>query len=260
MDNPTYDEAIYMVRIKRQHAKEAIDRIIARHSVWSYEPVPGMEVLLDYFVNMVYALELLMKVLARDWDNPGRTKFAHRVGEMYEAIFGRPHSDATFMQELQSAILDQKFIYEPANGLLNRIECMENLWDELKEEYTRGAWGRLSTVNKEAQTDNAFGQYLLRNVARFTKGPTHTSDPMTTEQKIAMKRFQIERLQREITGLENGGEREPTHEEIINMLHERFRAEIERRQHMMQLIFQGRGTSALRFSVITEGMAAQDLG
>lgn len=261
MANPTYDEAIYMVRIKRQRAKDAIDRIIARYSVWSHEPAPGMEVLLDYFMNMVYALELLMKVLARDWDDSNKkTKHGHRVGEMYEAIFGRLHPDPAFMQELQSAILDQKFIYEPANGLLNRIECIENLWDELKSEYMRGAWDRISTVNKEVQTDDAFGQYLLRNVERFTKGPTHTSDPLTTEQKIAMRRAHIEQLQGEIRRLETEGEREPTHEEIFNMLHERLRAEIERRQQMMGLTFQGWGSSALRFSVMTMGMAAQDLG
>lgn len=260
MDNPTYDEAIYMVKIKRKRAKEAIDRIIERYSVWSHEPAPGMEVLLDYFVNMVYGLEFLLKVLARDWDNPGRTKYGHRVGEMYEAIFRRPHAEPTFMQELQNAILDQKFIYEPANGLLNRIEAIETLWDELKAEYMRGAWGRISTVNKEVQTDAAFGQYLLCNVERFTKGLTYMSDPMTTEDKIAMKRAQIEQLQREIGRLETEGERELTHEEVFDMLHERLRAEIERRQQMMQMTFQGWGTSALRFSVITTGMAAQDLG
>ncbi len=228
--------------------------------MWNHEPAPGMEVLLDYFVNMVYALELLMKVLARDWDTPAKSKHQHWVGKMYKAIFGRPHSDPAFMQELKDAIQDQKFIYEPAKGLLNRIEAIETLWDELKIEYMRGAWGQISTVNKEVQTDDAFGQYLLCNVERFTKGPTHRSDPMTTEEKIAMKRFQIEQLQQEITRLETEGEREPTHEAVFNMLHERLRAEIERRQHMMQMTFQRWGSSALKFSVMTMGMAAQDLG
>jgi DNA repair exonuclease SbcCD ATPase subunit len=164
------------------------------------------------------------------------------------------------MQELQNAILDQKFIYEPANGLINRIECLENLWDELKAEYVRGAWGKLSTVNKEVQTADAFGQHLLHNVERFTKGPTHTSDPMTTEEKIAMKRFQIEQLQQEIARLETEGEREPTPQEMCDMLHARLRAEVERRQQMMGLTFQGWGNSSLRFSVMTRGVAWQDLG
>jgi hypothetical protein len=260
VDNPTYDEAIYMVKIKRQRAKEAINRILERYSVISCEPAPGMEVLLDYFTNMVYGLELLLKVLARDWDNPGETSYGHNVGKMYEAIFGRQHTDPAFIKELKDAILDQKFIYEPANGLVNRIEAMETLWDELKVEYMRGAWGRISTVHQEVQTDAAFGQYLLCNVARFTKGPTHVSDPMTTEQKIAMKRCQIEHLQREITRLETEGERELAHDKLFDMLHERFNSEVERRKQMMQMIFQMGGTSALRFSVMTMGMAAQDLG
>jgi hypothetical protein len=133
MNNPTYDEAVYMVKIRRRRrAKEAINRIIERYSVISHQPAPGMEVLLDYFTNMVYGLEHLLKVLARDWDTPGKSKYGHKVGKMYEAIFGRPHSNPAFMKELEEAILDQKFIYEPAKGLLNRIECIEHLWDELR--------------------------------------------------------------------------------------------------------------------------------
>jgi hypothetical protein len=50
-----------MVKIKRQRAKEAVNRIIESNSVIGYVEAPGMEVLLDYFFNMVYGLELLLK-------------------------------------------------------------------------------------------------------------------------------------------------------------------------------------------------------
>jgi hypothetical protein len=70
----------------------------------------------------------------------------------------------------------------------------------------RGAWGKISTVNIRVKADASFGEYLTRNVARFTILPPHTSDPMTTEDKIAMKRWQIEQLQREIAKLETEGE------------------------------------------------------
>ena len=65
MDNPTYDEAIYMVRIKRRRAKEAMSAIVQRYGVISHDPAPGLEVLLDYFMNMVYGLELLLKAMAK---------------------------------------------------------------------------------------------------------------------------------------------------------------------------------------------------
>ena len=77
VDNPTYDEAIYMVRIKRRRAKEAMSAIVQRYGVISNDAAPGLEVLLDYFTNMVYGLELLLKVMARDWDTPGRSTYRH---------------------------------------------------------------------------------------------------------------------------------------------------------------------------------------
>jgi hypothetical protein len=199
-------------------------------------------------------------VLARDWDTPGKSTYGHKVGKMYEAIFGRQHTDPAFMAELQAAILDQKFIYEPASGLLNRVEAMETLWDELKMEYLRAAWGRISTVKKDVTADATFGDYLLRNIARFTTPLTYVADPTTTEQKIGMKRRQIEQLQREITRLETQGEPELTNEEIFRRLHEQYTAEVERREDMIRMVFQMRGTSELRFMVWVMGMAAQDLG
>jgi hypothetical protein len=259
VDNPTYDEAIYMARIKRQRAKGAFDWIIKSNAVFSNSPAPGMDVLLDYFFNMVYALELLLKVLAKDWDVPGKTKFGHKVGKMYEAVFGRPHADAAFMKELEDAILDQKYIYEPATGLIKRVEAMEKLWDELKLQYLNGAWGRFSKVSKEVKADASFGAYLLNNVARFTTPPTHRYDPMTAEQKIAMKRAHIECLQREIARLETEGKPEPT-TDICSALHKQFNDEVKRRERMMRMIFEMHGTSELEFMVWESGMAAQDLG
>ncbi len=255
METPTYEEAIYMANIKRQRAMEAIDFMMKRYSVISLTPAPGMEVLLDYFVNMVYALELVMKVLAKDWDVPGKSKYRHDVGEMYRAIFGRPHSDPAFMRELQSAIVDQKFNYEPVHGLINRIECMEDLWDELRLEYARGAWGKISTVNIKVKTDPSFAQYLVRNVARFTKGETHTSDPMTTQDKIAMKKWQIEQLQREVTRLETEGEKQPTMPEICAEHQKRLEEEIQRREEMMRLQFHNWGYE-LQFMIYVAGVAS----
>jgi hypothetical protein len=49
--------------MKRDRAKAALDQIVKRFGVISNEAEPGLEVLLDCLTNMVYALELLMKVM-----------------------------------------------------------------------------------------------------------------------------------------------------------------------------------------------------
>jgi hypothetical protein len=263
MDNPTYDEAIYMIRLKRERAKEAIEKIIVRYSVISNEAVPGMDVLLDYFVNMVYALELLLKVLAKDWDVPGQTKYGHKVGKMYEAVLGHPHVDPTLMKELEDAIVNQKFIYEPTTGLLNRVEALEKLWDELKREYMKGAWGKKSTVQKQVRADASFGNYLANNVDRFTRLREQSSEPvMTREDKLAWKRYQVEQLHREIAQLETKAEepREISSAEFFEKKTRQFKEEVERRQHMMRFSFQMRGTAELEFMIWVFGIAWEDLG
>lgn len=185
MDNPTYDEAIYLVQIKRSRAKEAMGKIVERYSVVSNEPMPGLEVLLDYFCNMVYGIELLLKVMAKDWDTPGKSKFGHRVGKMYEEAFGRPYDDTAFMAELEDAIRNQKFIYEPASGLLGRVQAIEELWDELKIEFARRSFGQKLVMKKELKADAAFGEYLLANIQRFIPPPSRTLKRETKAQKDA---------------------------------------------------------------------------
>ena len=260
MDNPTYDEAIYMVRVKRRRAKEAMSAIVQRYGIISHEPAPGLEVLLDYFMNMVYGLELLLKVMAKDWETPGKSKFGHKVGKMYDAVFSRPHPDPAFMKEVEDAILDQKFICEPAKGLMDRVEAVEALWDELKAEYRKRSWEQVSTVHKEVKADASFGQYLLRNVDRFTPPPTYQHDMRTNEEKIAMKRAQLEHIQREITRLETEGEPEVTMPDLHFRLLQEYREKVESIRNIMALQFQMWGNSEIGFMIYRVGIASEDLG
>src|SRR5438552_8901734 len=123
--NPTDAEAVLLIQMKRERAKSAMDRIVKRFGVISNEPEPGLELLLDYLMNMVYALELLLKVMANDWRTPGKSHFGHRVGEMYQEIFGRPHACPDLMSILERAIVNQKFIYEPADRLTDHVPELE---------------------------------------------------------------------------------------------------------------------------------------
>jgi hypothetical protein len=259
VDNPTYDEAIYMVRIKRRRAKAAMSAIVERYGVIRHDPAPGLEVLLDYFVNMVYGLELLLKVLARDWDTPGST-YRHQVGKMYEAVFARPYPDPAFMKELEDAIFDQKFLCEPARGLMDRVEAIEALWDELKAGHSRRSWGKSSDVNIEIRTGSAFGRYLLRNVERFTPRPVHRQNHMPTAHKIAMKRAQVEHLNRQIARLEAEGEPEVPIPELIARLRQDYRDKVEELASTMAIQFELWKTSEIEFSINAGWMSSADMG
>ena len=54
--NPTDPEALLLIRMKRDRAKAAMDQIVKRFGVISNDPEPGLDVLLDYLTNRVYAL------------------------------------------------------------------------------------------------------------------------------------------------------------------------------------------------------------
>jgi hypothetical protein len=259
VDNPTYDEAIYMVKVKRSRAKEAMRKIVERYGVISSRPAPGMEVLLDYFMNMVYGLELLLKVLAKDWEIPGQSRYKHRVGEMYQAVFNRPHADPVFIKELEKAIFDQKFVCEPAQGLINRVEAIEALWDELKAEHQKSA-GEIWEVKKEVKADASFGQYLLQNVARFTSTATYQPKPMTAEHKIALLRARIDELQRNIARLETEGEPEITIPDIMRRLEREHTEKVQILTLTMAEQFEMRETSAIDFTIYNVAMGGHDLG
>jgi hypothetical protein len=229
-------------------------KIAERYGEISHSPAPGLEVLIDYFVNMVYGLELLLKVLARDWDVPGKSKYRHKVGEMYEAVFGRQHVDPLFMRELEDAILDQKFLCEPAKGLVDRVEAIENLWDELVMEYSRNGWDKRYQVIKEVKTAPPFACYLMNNLSRFAPPPTHQSDPMTTSEKIAMHRAHIQHLQDEINRLEREGEPVFDIDAILAQLTQRQGEQLRRISLTMKFQFEMWGMSELEFAIHRMGM------
>src|SRR5262249_13968800 len=156
-------EALLLIRMKRDRAKAAMDQIVKRLGVISNEPEPGLEVLLDYLTNMVYALELLLKVMADDWRTPGKSQFGHHVAEMYQEIFGRPHACPDLMTILERAILNQKFIYEPADRLIDHIPELEALWDELTTEFYQRRWMEDTWVQRKVVAPPGFIQFLRDN-------------------------------------------------------------------------------------------------
>jgi hypothetical protein len=205
--NPTDPEALLLIRLRRRRAKAAMDQIVKRYGVISHEPEPGLEVLLDYLSNMVYALELLLKVLADDWRTPGKSHFGHRVGDMYQEVFGCPHPCPDLMPVLERAILNQKFIYEPADRLMDYVPELEALWDELTTAFYQRRWMEDIVVRREVVAPARFIQYLRDNLDRFYLAQTyHWKPPLAREDRIRLLQYQIQSLQKELDQVEAGEE------------------------------------------------------
>jgi hypothetical protein len=265
MRNPNYDEAVYMVKVKRQRAKEALSAIIKRYGVISNEPGPGLEVLLDYFLNMVSAIELLLKVLARDWDVPGKSKYRHDVGAMYEAVFGRPYSvTPDLMAHLKDAIQDQKFHYEPDPSLIDRVPELEALYDELQQAFDTKHQGHIGEVAKQVTMPSSFGEYIRDNVPRFFRPPFVSTLVHPREARMQMLDYEISILQGQKDQLANSTESlGEENERRLNESRVRYEQEAERLSRTMQHNFDNWGTAELFFGFTTwnyTGPASSALG
>ena len=154
--NPTYQEAVCLVIVKRRAAKESIFAFLKHAGRWTNQAGPRYESIFAYWSNMVSAIELLLKVLANDWKD-GKSQCGHDIGRMYKIVFGRLHADEAFIESLKSAIRDQKFLFEPDPRIANRIPELEQLWDELTTEF----YGRqpiyICHIDKEVSLDRRQG-------------------------------------------------------------------------------------------------------
>jgi hypothetical protein len=248
MKTPSYSEAIYMAKIKREKAKAALAAVIERYGVISNEPQPGLDVLLDYYNNMVYGLELLLKVLSKDWDAAGQSRFRHDVGKMYLEIFKRCYTKSDLMDLLKQAILDQKYIYEPGDKLLDRVPELEELWDELKMEFYQRNFGSKEALVKEVTMGSDFAQYLVANVARFYTPKWITLNPHSKEQRIQMLEMHRAFLQKEIERLQGSQETvEQEHERIVQQARQEYEDKLKSLANMMRMNFHFQGSDQLTF-------------
>jgi hypothetical protein len=183
----TVDECLVLIRIKRRAAKEAMRKMIVEFAVPKYgnHSLPGIETMLDYLSNMIYCIELILKMFSNDWKS-------HEVGKMYKTVFGKEHGDPVLMAEIKDALKDQKYLLEPKNGLLSRVEGLESLFDELKRklfvEYSK------YSVQKEIPAPSSFLPYLRDNFLRFYKatGPKRSGFPLPEELAEFQRRCDVE--------------------------------------------------------------------
>jgi hypothetical protein len=125
MEKPhaTADECLLLIRLKRDHAKAALQKIIVEFA-GPLHHVPSVVTLLDYLTSMVYCIELMLKLLSGNWRS-------HHIATMYKEVFGEPHPDPTLIADITTAIIDQKYLFHPSGGLAAKVEDLEALYQAL---------------------------------------------------------------------------------------------------------------------------------
>jgi hypothetical protein len=124
----TEDECRLLIEMKRKAARAAMWRVMSDLGS-SPTIAPRIEDVLTYLTNMVYCVELMLKLLSGDWRS-------HDVGTMYQAVFGTRHGDEGLMRHIKDALVDQKYLFEPNGGLLADLTGLEHLFDELRQALT----------------------------------------------------------------------------------------------------------------------------
>jgi hypothetical protein len=158
------DECLLLIRLKRDNAKASLQKIIvefagpARHA-------PGVLLILEYLTNMVYCIELMLKLLSDNWTS-------HDIARMYQTVVNRPHPDPVLLAEIKTAITDQKYLFEPNGGLLAKVPELEALYHELiictRERYP------IYNVQADIPVPPRLLAYLRDNLPLFyvMEGPT----------------------------------------------------------------------------------------
>jgi hypothetical protein len=154
---PSDDECLLLIVLKRKSALAAMRKIVSEFGLPPHK-APNLVTVLEYLTNMSSCVELMLKFLSGDWRS-------HKVGDMYEAVFGGKHPNQRLMDHLKTALVDQKYLFEPNGGLLSEIEDFEKLHDELKLKI-RAKQDRFQ-VFADIPAPDTFLPYLRDNPGRF---------------------------------------------------------------------------------------------
>ena len=151
------DESLLLIKIKRRNAMAAMKEIVIGIGLPPHY-YPNILTVLDYLTNNVSCIELMLKLLSGDWQS-------HQVGKMYETIFGKPHANLLLMDEICTALRDQKYLFEPNDGLLAHIGDLENLYDDVKSKLVEKY--KKFFVHASIVAPATFAVYLRDHVSRF---------------------------------------------------------------------------------------------
>jgi hypothetical protein len=192
------DECLLLIQMKRKVARAAMNKIILAFGEMPLK-LPDVLTILEYLTNMVYCIELMLKMLSQDWGS-------HKVACMYETVFGVAHSNPALMKEIEDAVKSQKYLFEPHGGLLANIADMESLYTELiaKIRENRKAF----SVTKQIEVPKQFLAYLRDNFKRFYRkeGPKLPRPPALPRLEEEMKQHE-EAVERDLKAIPENLER-----------------------------------------------------
>jgi hypothetical protein len=117
------DECLLLIRLKRENARAAMQKIIVEFAGPPHH-APAVLSILDYLTNMVYCIELMLKLLSDNWRS-------HDIPAMYQSVVNQPHPDPELLRDIKTALVDQKYLFEPNGGLLSKVPNLEALYQEL---------------------------------------------------------------------------------------------------------------------------------
>jgi len=159
-------EILFLITIRRQTAWESMRNIVEGFGTPPHH-IPSVTLLSNYFMNMVFCIELMLKLLSRNWTS-------HDVGSMYQAVFGNSHPSSQLLQDVRSAIVDQKYLFEPVSGLSGSVPELESLYDEILIKL-KGRFPDFS-IASTVTLPNSFTEYIRDHAARFCRLQSSTFD------------------------------------------------------------------------------------
>lgn len=170
MQNPSYEEAIWIIYEKRKEAETYLNLIALAFTPKKYRSGFKLNQRRDvnkkdqivYFLNMTFVIELMLKVLTKAWSNNKRLN--HNVGDLYEEYFKKKHNDSELMKIIQTAIKDQKYLYELSKGLNEKLPGIENLYNELNEELIKKYPHRF--INTDIDIPTSTTNYIKDNLKK----------------------------------------------------------------------------------------------
>ncbi len=144
------DGVLLLIKLRRQRAKDAMCHVVSGFIRFPVR-LPSVVLLLDYLSNMFFCLELMLKLLSKDWGS-------HNVADMYKEAFGCEYKNPDLMIRLKQAITDQKYLVEPASDIAQDIPELEELFRTLNAEIKSRY--KVYSVEVNIELSRGLGEFL----------------------------------------------------------------------------------------------------
>jgi hypothetical protein len=161
------DEILLLISIRRQSALESMRQIVEGYGEPPHR-IPSIAALNNYFTNMVFCIELMLKLLSNNWQS-------HDAGAMYLTVFRTAHASPQLMQNIKSAIMDQKYLFEPAAGLDTNVPELEKLYTDVLSKLSQ-TFPKFS-IKMTVSLPKSFAEFISDSAERYCRKESNTFGP-----------------------------------------------------------------------------------